>query len=83
MKKLSIIFMCLAIIFSLAACSNNVKFTETENKTIVATDGTEYTFVGYEGSFWCFGEQEFVGHIKGEKRNSFICLVKQRQECIL
>ena len=68
MKKLSIIFMCLAIIFSFAACSNNVEFTETENKTIVATDGTEYTFVGGEGSVWCFGEWEFIGHVKGEKK---------------
>ena len=68
MKKLSIIFMCLAIIFSLAACSNNVKFTETENKTIVATDGTEYIFVGNEGRVWCFGEWEFIGHVKGEKK---------------
>ena len=68
MKKLSIVFMCLAIIFSLVACSNNVEFTEIENKTIVATDGTEYTFVGNEGRVWCFGEWEFIGHVKGEKK---------------
>lgn len=68
MRRLSIVFMCLVIIFSLIACSNNVEFTETENKTIVSTDGTEYTFVGYEGRLWCFGEQEFVGHVKGEKK---------------
>ena len=67
-RKLSIIFMCLAIIFSLVACSNNVEFTEVENKTIVATDGTEYTFVGNEGRVWCFGEWEFIGHVKGEKK---------------
>ena len=64
MKKLSIVFMCLAIIFSLVACSNNVEFTEIENKTILATDGTEYTFVGNEGRVWCFGEWEFIGHVK-------------------
>ena len=78
MKKLSIVFMCLAIIFSLVACSNNVEFTEIENKTIVATDGTEYTFVGYEGAFWCFGEQEFVGHIKGEKKEFVHLLSKTK-----
>ena len=70
--------MCLAIIFSLVACSNNVEFTEIENKTIVATDGTEYTFVGYEGSFWCFGEQEFVAHIKGEKKEFVHLLSKTK-----
>lgn len=64
MKKLSIVFMCLAIIFSLVACSNNVKFTKIENKTILATDGTEYTFVGNEGRVWCFGELEFIGHVQ-------------------
>ncbi len=85
MKKLLIVFMCLAIIFSLAACSSNVKFTETENKTIVttngnieftetenetivSTDGTEYIFVGNEGEVCCFGELEFIGHIKGENK---------------
>lgn len=68
MKKISIVFMCLAIIFSLVACSNNVEFTEIENKTIVATDGTEYTFVGNEGRVWCFGEWDFIGHVKGEKK---------------
>ena len=67
MKKLSIVFMCLAIIFSLVACSNNVEFTEIKNKTIVATDGTEYTFVGNEGRVWCFGERKFIGHVAGEK----------------
>ena len=67
MKKVSIIFLCLAIIFSFSACTNNVEFTETENKTIVSTDGTEYTFVGNECRVWCFGEWEFIGHVKGEK----------------
>ncbi len=68
MKKVSIIFICLAIIFSFTSCTNNVEFTETENKTIVTTDGTEYTFVGNEGRVWCFGEWEFIGHVKGEKK---------------
>ena len=67
MRKISIIFICLVIVFSFVACTNNVEFTETENNTIVATDGTEYTFVGYEGRVWSFGEWEFIGHVKGEK----------------
>ena len=69
MRKISIIFICLVIVFSFVACTNNVEFTETENNTIVTTDGTEYTFVGYEGRVWCFGEREFIGHVKGEKKN--------------
>ncbi len=73
MRKVLIVFICVVIIFSFAACTNNVKFTETENKTIVTADGTEYTFVGYEGRLWCFGEREFVGHIRGEKK-SFVHL---------
>ncbi|MBQ8742695.1 MAG: hypothetical protein IJZ03_04945 [Clostridia bacterium] len=68
MKISLIIFICLTILFSLPACSDNVEFTETENKTIVSADGTEYTFVGNEGRVWCFGEQEFIGHVKGEKK---------------
>lgn len=68
MRKVSIIFLCLAIIFSFVACANNAEFTETENKTVVSTDGTEYTFVGNEGRVWCFGEREFICHIKGEKK---------------
>lgn len=68
MRKVSIIFLCLAVIFSFVACTNNVEFTETESNTIVSTDGTEYTFVGNEGSVWCFGEWEFIGHVKGEKK---------------
>ncbi|MBE6619391.1 MAG: hypothetical protein E7626_06415 [Ruminococcaceae bacterium] len=71
MRNISIIFICLAIIFSFVACNNNVEFTETENKTILSADGTEYTFVGNEGYVGCFGEKEFIGHIKGEKK-SFI-----------
>ena len=69
MRKVSIIFLCLAIIFSFVACTNDVKFTETENKTIVSTDGTEYTFVDYAGSVWCFGEWDFIGHVEGEKKS--------------
>lgn len=68
MRQISIIFICLVIVFSFVACTNNVEFTETENNTIVTTDGTEYTFVGYEGRVWCFGEREFIGHVKGEKK---------------
>ena len=67
MKKVFVIFICLVVIFSFSACTNEVIFTETENNTIVTTDGTEYTFVGYEGRVWSFGEWEFIGHVKGEK----------------
>ena len=76
MKKLSIIFVCFAIVFSFAACTNNVAFTETENKTIVTKDGTEYTFVGFEGRVWCFGEWDFIGHVEGEKK-SFVHLTNK------
>lgn len=68
MRKVSIIFICLSIFFIFTACTDNVKFTETENKTIVSTDGTEYTFVGNESRVWCFGERKFIGHVKGEKK---------------
>ena len=47
MKKIFVIFICLVVIFSFSACTNKVKFTETEDKTIVAIAGTEYTFGGY------------------------------------
>ena len=68
MRRLSIIFLCLGIIFSFAACATNVEFAETENNTIASTDGTEYTFVGIEGEVWCFGGREFIGHVEGEKK---------------
>ena len=40
MRKISIVFICLVIVFSFVACTNNVEFTETEfteteNNTIV------------------------------------------------
>ena len=78
-----VIHSILAIVIStlvLASCAANhdpdpemlkddeVRFTETEDKAIVTTDGTEYTFVGIEGRVWCFGEWEFIGHINGEKK---------------
>ena len=68
MKKTFTFFICLVVVFSFTACNSNVKFTETDNKTIVANDGTEYTFVGNEGIVWCFGEWEFIGHVEGEKK---------------
>jgi hypothetical protein len=78
MKKASIIFLCLAIVVSFVACNNNdnVAFTETENKTIVANDGTEYTFVGFEGRVSFFGEWDFIGHVEGEKK-SFVHLTSK------
>ena len=68
MKKCLIFFLCLLVGFSFASCTNNVKFTKTENKTIVSSDGTEYIYVGNEDRVYCFGEKEFIGHIKGEKK---------------
>ena len=68
MRKMFAVFICVAIVFSLSACKNNVTFTEGENKTILAKDGTEYTMIGYEGGFWCLGEWDFIGHVKGEKK---------------
>lgn len=68
MRKIFAIFLCLTMVFSFAACNNNVKFTETESQAIVANDGTEYTFVGNEGAVWCFGERDFIGHVAGEKK---------------
>ena len=66
-RKISAILICLAIVFSFVACNNSVKFIETENKAIVANDGTEYTFVCNEGKVWCFGKREFIGRVAGEK----------------
>ena len=83
MRKIFDIFICLVVIFSFSACTNQVKFTETDDETIVTIDGTEYTFVGYEGRVWCFGEWEFIGHVKGEKRPLFILPIRLKQECIL
>lgn len=77
MKKMFTILICLVIVFSFVACNNNnVAFTETENKTIIANDGTEYAFVGFEGRVWCFGEWDFIGHVEGEKK-SFVHLTNK------
>ena len=71
MKKMVVILICLVVIFSFSACSNKVNFIEDEDKNIETLDGTEYTFVGNWGSVWCFGEWEFLGHVKGEKKVFF------------
>lgn len=78
MRKMFAILICLVIAFSFVACNNNdnITFTETENKTIVASDGTEYTFVGFEGRVSCFGEWDFIGHVEGEKK-SFVHLTSK------
>ena len=68
MRKISALFICFAIVFSFVSCNSSAGFTETDNKTIVANDGTEYAFVGNEGMVWCFGKWEFIGHVKGEKK---------------
>lgn len=73
MKKISAALTCFAIMLSFVSCGNDIGFRETQNKTIVSNDGTEYTFVGNEGSVCCLGEQEFVGHVAGEKK-SFVLL---------
>ena len=77
MKKLLAMFICIAIVFSFGACKSNddainetiadTGVTETENKTIVTNDGTEYTFVGFEGRVQCFGGIEFLEPIAEEK----------------
>lgn len=67
MRKVLIFFICLAIFLFLASCGESGEFTETENKTIVAADGTKYDYVGNEYDVWCFGEWEFIGYVKGEK----------------
>ena len=69
MKKISAALTCFAIMLSFVSCGNDIGFRETQNKTIVSNDGTEYTFVGNEGSVCCLGEQEFVGHVAGEKKS--------------
>lgn len=85
MRKVFAVFICMILAFSFSACNNNENsafpknessadgaFTEIENQTIRAKDGTEYTFVGIEGvEVWCFGEQEFLYHIEGEKKEFF------------
>lgn len=68
MKKMLIFFVCIVMAFSFTACQNNAAFTEAESGTVVAKDGTKYTFVGVEGEVWCFGEWEFIGHVAGEKK---------------
>lgn len=92
MRKGSIIILCLSIIFSFVACNNDknatsenitsyennssATFAEIENKTVIANDGTEYTFIGIEGQVWCFGELDFIDHVKGEK-NTFVHLTEE------
>lgn len=71
MRKKSIIFICLVVIFLFVACANNIEFTETNDKAILSKDGTEYTFVGNEGKVWCFGELELIGRVKAEPKNIF------------
>ena len=49
---------------------SDVRFTADDDGKVISTYynyGTEYVSVGVEGRVWCFGEQEFVGHIEGEK----------------
>ena len=75
MRRIVIACVILIMIFSFVACAPVVEFTESENKTILSKDGTEYTFVGYEGTFWCFGEGEFLGRVEGEKK-SFVHLTE-------
>lgn len=74
MKKIFYILFCLAIVFSFAACNKNddaifpedVTFTEAENRKIVASDGTEYTFLGFDYSVQWLGELDFIAHVEGE-----------------
>lgn len=70
MRRMSVLFICLMILFSFAGCNNNdrVLFTESENKTIVSNDGVEYIYIGNEHQVWCIGKWEFIGHVKGEQK---------------
>ena len=76
MKQITAIVLFLVMVFTLTSCDNKIKFTETENKSIVSTDGAEYTFVGYAGEVWSFGEWKFIGHVQGEKK-SFVHLTSE------
>ena len=67
MKKVLAVMICLVIVCSFVSC-NSIKFEETDNKAVVANDGTEYHFVGFEGKVWCLGEWFFWGHVKGEPK---------------
>ena len=71
MKKMLALLICVAILFSLVACNNDARFTEGQNHTILSEDGTEYTFVGFEGMVACLGEWKFIGHIKGEQETFY------------
>ncbi len=76
MRKIAMILISFVIIISFIACADKTEFTETENRTVVSTDGTEYTFVGIEDRVWCFGEREFLSHVKGEKK-TFTHLIEE------
>jgi len=71
MKKMLALLICVAILFSLVACNNDARFTGGQNHTVLSEDGTEYTFVGFEGMVACFGEWKFIGHIKGEQETFY------------
>ena len=56
--------------------NDDIAFTEAENRSIVADDGTEYTFIGFEGRFGCFGKWDFIGHVTGEEK-TFVHLTRK------
>lgn len=78
MRKFWVFFICMMTVFSFVGCksSDQVLFTEADNKTVVSNDGTEYIYVGSEVQVCSFGELDFLGHIKGEKK-SFVHLATE------
>ncbi len=71
MKRLSAMFVCIAILLSLTACTDNEIFVEGENNTVISKDGTEYILVDGTFGAYCLGDREFIGHVKGEKKSFF------------
>ncbi len=71
-----IILLCVVILFSCTACNTNVKFSEGENDTIISAEGIEYIRLPYDSLACPLGKQEFIGHVKGEKK-SFVHLTSK------
>ncbi len=70
MRKLLVMFVCIAILISLTACAGNTLFEKGDNNTIISKDGTEYVLVDGTFGAYCFGDREFLGHVKGEIKSS-------------
>ena len=68
MKKVFCLFALLLIL--LCGCSNGVVFTQTANGNLVSNLGMEYSHLANEGVLYYFGDLEFIGSVKGEKKIS-------------